>query len=178
MGIQNFEFLLIAEGSTMIKINYRGRKKDYAFDRLKETCFQCSVCSLHCVVQELERFDAKHTFVYDLFGFDEPQRHPALWTCSGCHKCHTVCPQDVNPARVIENLREQSFEEGTAPDYVYDQVDLMLETGMSFPVTKKTVKDREKLGLTALTKGPVEEIRKIFEKTGLLKKIEKGRSGS
>jgi len=162
----------------MIKITYRGRKKDYAFDRLREACFQCSVCSLHCVVQDLEEFDAKHTFVYDLFSSDEPHRHSALWACSGCHKCYEVCPQDVNPARVIENLREESFEAGSAPGYVYDQVELMLETGMSFPVTKKTVKDREKLGLAEPKKGPVEDIRKIFEKTGLMQKLEKRRKGS
>ncbi len=156
----------------MIRIEFDGRKDSYGKARLAEVCFQCSVCSLHCVVQFLEGYDSRHTYVYDLFQSPRPEAHRALWTCSGCHKCHLACPQDVNPIEVILSLRERAFEEGCAPPYVYDLVETVLNTGMSFPVTKKTVKDRENLGLPAL-KPAGDDMEKIFRLTGLAEKLAK-----
>jgi heterodisulfide reductase subunit C len=155
----------------MIKIYFKGREKLYDSGQLREVCFECSVCKLHCVVENLEGYGGRNAFLYDLFGSGNPVIHRALWSCSGCHKCVEVCPQDVDPLRVIINLQERSFEEGKAPSYVYDLDELVLETGMSFPVTKKTIKDREKLGLSPLSPIPVDEIKQITVKTGLREKL-------
>ncbi|MBW2595764.1 MAG: 4Fe-4S dicluster domain-containing protein [Deltaproteobacteria bacterium] len=156
----------------MIGIDFSGRKKLYEIGTLREVCFQCSVCALHCVVQNVEGYDIRNTFVYDVFGSDDPDHHRALWTCSGCHKCHEVCPQDVNPARVIDDLREQSFKNGCAPSYVYDLARLVIRTGMAFPVTRRTLKEREKMGLQPIETAAAGEIRQIAGITGLLDKIE------
>ncbi len=162
----------------MITINFRGRKNLYDFGELRELCFKCSVCSLHCVIQNREGYGGRKAFVYDLFSSEAPQVHEALWACSGCHKCAEVCPQEVDPLKVIVSLQEQSFEEGGAPPYVYDLVALVLETGMAFPVTKKTLKDREKLGLTPPEAKGVDEVRKIAGLTGLEKKMQGKRGGN
>lgn len=160
----------------MITIHFKGRKDLYDFDELRECCFECSVCSLHCVVQNRKGYGGRKTFVYDLFSSEEPRVHEALWACSGCHKCAEVCPQEVDPLRVIVSLQEQAFEEGDAPSYVYDLVNLVLETGMAFPVTKKTLKDREKLGLLPPEETGNDEVRRIAGLTGLAKKLkEKGK---
>ena len=139
--------------------------------RQKEACFECSVCALHCVVQHVTGFDSRNTFVYDLFRSPDPAVHRALWACSSCHKCVEVCPQDVDPLSVIARLREKAFTEGRAPAYVYDLVRLVLETGYAFPITKKTQKDREELGLSAPDSSAVGEIRCIASRTGLLEKL-------
>ncbi|MBW2636684.1 MAG: hypothetical protein JRC86_04020 [Deltaproteobacteria bacterium] len=161
----------------MIKIKFRGRKNLYDYEVLRECCFECSVCSLHCVVQNREEYGGRKTFVYDLFSSEAPQIHEALWACSGCHKCAEVCPQEVDPLRVIVNLQEQSFEVGVAPSYVYDLVGLVLETGMAFPVTKKTLKDREKLGLPPPEVKGIAEVRRIAGLTGLEKKLKGKKTG-
>lgn len=155
----------------MITISFRGRKTLYDYGELRECCFECSVCSLHCVIQNKEGYGGRKTFVYDLFSSETPQIHEALWACSGCHKCAEVCPQEVDPLRVIISLQEQSFEEGDAPPYVYGLVKLVLETGMAFPVTKKTMKDREKLGLPSPEVKCIDEVRRLAVLTGLENKL-------
>lgn len=161
----------------MIRINFRGRKTLYDFDELRECCFECSVCSLHCVIQNREVYVGRKTFVYDLFTSEAPQIHEALWACSGCHKCAEVCPQEVDPLKVVVSLQEQSFEEGDAPSYVYDLIRLVLETGMAFPVTKKTLKDREKLGLSPPEAKGIDEVRRLAVRTGLEKKLKGKKTG-
>jgi heterodisulfide reductase subunit C len=161
----------------MITINFKGRKDLYDYEELCERCFECSVCSLHCVIQNREGYGGRKTFVYDLFSSEAPQIHEALWACSGCHKCVDVCPQEVDPLKVIVSLQEQSFEEGDAPSYVYDLVGLVLETGMAFPVTKKTFKDREKLGLPPPEAKGIDEVRRIAGLTGLEKKLKGKKTG-
>jgi heterodisulfide reductase subunit C len=162
----------------MLRIQFEGRDQLYDDAELEETCFQCSVCSLLCVVQNLKGYDSRRTFVYDLFRSRQPHAHPALWACSECHKCHEVCPQDVDPSRVIADLKEKSFEEGYAPAYVWNLMEMVLMTGMAFPITGKTLKEREKLGLPAQKPLPIDEILRIAELTGLLEKIERLRSRS
>ncbi|MBN2284253.1 MAG: hypothetical protein JXO48_10220 [Deltaproteobacteria bacterium] len=157
----------------MIEITCRKAQIGQGVEYLREVCFECSVCSLHCVVQNVEGYDGKNTFVYDLFQSNEPWGHRALWACSGCHKCYETCPQDADPLRVISVLRQQAFVEGIAPPYVYDLITLVLETGRAFPVTKKTLKDREKLGLREPEPTPVDEIGHIAGRTGLLEKLGK-----
>lgn len=139
--------------------------------RLKEVCFECSVCAPHCVVQLVAGFDRRNTFVYDVFRSADPAAHSALWSCSSCHKCVEVCPQDADPLSVIVGLREKAFTEGRAPSYVYDLVGLVLATGYAFPVTKKALKEREALGMSALDSTAAEELRCIAERTGLLEKL-------
>ena len=162
----------------MITINFKGRKNLYDYGDLRECCFECSVCSLHCVIQNREGYGGRKTFVYDLFSSEAPQVHEALWACSGCHKCVDVCPQEVDPLKVIVSLQEQSFEEGDAPPYVYDLVELVLETGMAFPVTKKTLKDREKLGLPTPEAKGIDEVRRIARLTGLKEKLRRKKGGN
>jgi len=158
----------------MLRIEF----EQYEFVRLMEICFQCSVCSLLCVVQNIDGYDSRRTFLYDLFGSENPHAHHALWACSLCHKCTEACPQEVNPARVIANLQERSFAEGYSPAYVWNLMETVLLTGRAFPVTEKTQKDRKKLGLHELKPSAVSQIQQIAELTGLRKKIEGLRSRS
>lgn len=162
----------------MIRISFKGRKELYDHGQFRECCFECSVCSLHCVVQNLEGYGGRKTFLYDLFSSEEPESHRALWSCSGCHKCVDVCPQEVDPLKVIVSLQEQSFEGGDAPSYVYDLVGLVLETGMSFPVTRKTLKDREKYGLPPPEAKGIDEVQRIAGLTGLQEKLRRKKGGT
>ena len=145
---------------------------------LQQLCFECSVCSLHCVVQHLKAHDSSRSFFYGLLRSDKPQAQLSLWCCSACHKCSEVCPQDVDPARVVASFQERSVEEGYAPDFVYKPVEMVLSTGMSFPITRKVIKERENLGLSAFKFEAAEDIKRIAKRTGLLKRLENPRSGS
>ena len=151
----------------MLTIEFQGGDKRYRKKNLKEVCFQCSVCALVCVVQNLKPYDCRNTFVYNVFGSNEPFAHGDIWACSDCHKCTEVCPQDVDPARVMADLRERSFSEGRAPESVRALMESVLTTGMGYPVTAKTLKDRENMGLDPPKTPPLDEIERIAELTGL-----------
>lgn len=162
----------------MIQIDSIGRDRNYDFLTLQHLCFECSVCSLHCVVQHLNAYDSSRTFFYELLRSDKPQAQLSLWCCSACHKCSEACPQDVDPARVVASFQERSVQEGYAPTFVYKLVEMVLSTGMSFPVTQKAIKERENLGLSAFKFEAVEDIQRIAKLTGLLEKLENLRSSS
>jgi heterodisulfide reductase subunit C len=162
----------------MIQIDYIGRDRNYEFLTLQHLCFECSVCSLHCVVQHLKVYDSSRTFFYELLRSDEPQAQLSLWCCSACHKCSESCPQDVDLARVVASFQERSLAEGYAPSFVYKLVEIVISTGMSFPVTQKTIKEREDLGLLAIKFEAVEHIQRIAKSTGLLEKLKNLRSSS
>jgi|GEM_PF-1075376 heterodisulfide reductase subunit C len=162
----------------MLRFQYKGRGPNFETITQKETCFQCSVCSLLCVVQHMEGYDHRNTFLYDLLQDPRPYANRALWACSGCHKCEEVCPQDIRPAHLIADLQERSFEEGYAPAYVWNLTEMVLLTGMAFPVTAKTLKERKKLGMGPPPSPPVEEIQRIAQRTGLQEKMERLRKRS
>jgi len=79
---------------------------------------------------------------------------------------------------VVASFQERSVEEGYAPTFVYKLVEMVISTGMSFPVTQKTIKERENLGLLAFKFEAVEDIQRIAKRTGLLEKLENLRSNS
>lgn len=48
---------------------------------------------------------------------NEVLRSSAIWYCVGCLTCTQRCPQKLDPAAVIDVLREESFKRGlTAPE--------------------------------------------------------------
>jgi len=157
----------------LIGIQYEGRNDLLERYPMIERCFKCSVCSLVCPIQYLEEYSPTQSYVYDLFTCENPLTNPNLWSCAACHKCHEICPQDVNPAKVFTDLKELSFEKGLAPQGVKALVKTVITTGISFPITLVTQRLREKLNLPPLECKAQEEITLIARKTELEEKIKR-----
>jgi len=155
----------------LIGIQYEGRDEMLERHPMIERCFKCSVCSLVCPIQYLEEYSPTDSYVYDLITCENPLTNPNLWSCAYCHKCHEICPQDVNPAKVFTNLKELSFEKGLAPQGIKILVKTVIAIGISFPVTSATQRLREELNLPPLEFKSQEEIQLIARKTGLEEKI-------
>ena len=76
-------------------------------------CYQCGKCSAGCPMGS-EMALAPHDIMRlaanndreTLFGDD------AMWLCLTCETCSARCPNDVDPARVIDALRELAAAEG------------------------------------------------------------------
>jgi len=151
----------------LISIQYEGRNELFERYLTIEQCFKCGTCTLVCPIQYLEEYSPTQSYVYDLFTCENPLTNKNLWSCAACHKCHEICPQDVNPAKVFTELKELSFKKGLAPQGIKILVKTILETGISFPVTSATQRLREKLNLPALECKAQEEIQFIAKKTGL-----------
>jgi len=155
----------------LLTIEFEGRNELLERYPMIERCFRCSVCALVCPIQYLEEYSPTSSYVYDLFTCENPLTNPNLWSCAACHKCHEICPQDVNPAKVFTNLKELSFEKGVAPQGIKALVNAVITTGLSFPITSATQRLRETLHLSPLACKAQEEIQLIIKKTGLEEKI-------
>jgi len=142
-----------------------------------EICFKCGVCCVikdhSCHAQYDAHFNPKYTFVYDCLGSEDPAGNPNIWLCVSCHICEEICPYEVSPVQIIESLKAQSFEEGRAHPMIVGEIKQIVSTGYAFPLTKASSRQREKLGLKAITQRSEEVLRKISVKTGLVVKLQR-----
>lgn len=165
----------------LLSIEYKARGDLFERYPRIEKCLKCGVCCVvkghSCHVQyDSAQFDPKKTYVYNIFSSSEPIKNPNIWLCVSCHKCHEICPYDVNPMKVIEALKEEAFEKGYSHPLILSEVDQILSTGLAFPITSSTQIKREELGLPALEKKAISDITKIAKITGLTRKMFRSKS--
>jgi heterodisulfide reductase subunit C len=73
-------------------------------------CYQCQKCSSGCPVASF--MDIKPHQIMQMAGLgmkDELLRSSAIWLCLSCYTCSTRCPNDVNVAGIIDDLRSQAL---------------------------------------------------------------------
>jgi len=167
----------------LLQISYETREKLLKRYPKIETCLKCSTCAFKdgygCYISNYgvgsdgTKFSALDTFTYNVFGAKEPVKNPNLWLCVSCHRCHDICPYDVNPMEVVESLKAAAFEGGNVPDLIQGEVSNVLLTGFAFPIVESQRAQRGWLHLPALEKPPLEDLAKIAKKTGLEDKLAK-----
>ncbi len=162
----------------VIRAEYLNSDGSLAIEKAAEICLQCGVCCVlkghSCHAQFSERFDPKHTYVYDCLGAEEPTENPNIWFCVSCHKCEELCPYEVSPVHYIEALKTVAFINGKAHESVIGEIRQILGTGYAFPFTRASTRQRETLGLEALSERAVKDLALIAEKTGLTTRLEEG----
>ena len=77
------------------------------------SCYQCAKCSSGCPVAS--RGDLKPHELVRLVQTNQQQAVLAsrfIWECTSCQTCSTRCPQQVDPAGMIDALRKMSAASG------------------------------------------------------------------
>ncbi len=157
----------------LIEAKYASRNKLLERHLKVEKCLKCGTCSLACYVTRFcGMFNPKDNYIYHIFSQEQPQKNPNLWLCSSCHKCHEICPYDVNPTEVIEALKEAAFEQGHIPDLILGEVEQIISTGFAFPLHSSTHTQRERLGLPRLERVDDNDLAGIVGRTGLRRKLD------
>ena len=152
----------------LLRVESQARNQQLERGRSFEQCFKCGVCSLVCPITLYgEGYTPRESFVYDVCRSADPATNPNLWSCSLCHKCFEVCPQDVNLPEIFETLKEAAFEKGCAPPSLVSLVELVIRTGSSFPFTASSKRMRERLDLPPFAPRNVDELATISRITGL-----------
>lgn len=79
------------------------------------TCYQCGKCSAGCPMAS--ESDLRPHNVMRLVMQDRREAALAdesIWLCLTCETCSARCPNACDPARIIDAVREMSFEAGVA----------------------------------------------------------------
>jgi len=156
------------------------------------TCYQCGKCSAGCPMAS-ESALRPHA-IMRLVTQDRRERALAdesIWLCLTCETCSARCPNDCDPARVIDAVRELSIEAGAAdmPRTIsafhkafLEQIrsngrlhelgmvmDYKLRSGelMKDVTSAPGMLTRGKLSFRAERIEAVDEIKRIFEKCGV-----------
>jgi len=115
-------------------------------------CYQCGKCTAGCPMAPF--MDLTPSQVMRLVQIGDEQAvetlltSTALWSCVGCLTCTQRCPKDLDPAAVMDALREIAYEEGRVPD----EQRKVLRFHQSFLQTVRHAGRMSEMPLTALYK--------------------------
>ncbi len=79
------------------------------------TCYQCGKCSAGCPMaseSDLRPHQVMRRVMYA--PREQTLRDESIWLCLTCETCSARCPNDCDPARVIDAVREISLASGLA----------------------------------------------------------------
>jgi heterodisulfide reductase subunit C2 len=82
-------------------------------------CYQCGKCTGGCPMSRY--MDLTPNQIMRLAQMADPAAarrllaSGALWMCLGCMTCTQRCPKKLDPAAVIDALREMAYRQGTVP---------------------------------------------------------------
>ena len=83
-------------------------------------CYQCGKCTAGCPMARFMDLTPSQVMRLVQIGDEEAVEtllsSATLWSCVGCLTCTQRCPKDLDPAAVMDALREIAYEEGRVPD--------------------------------------------------------------
>ncbi|MFZ5646977.1 MAG: 4Fe-4S dicluster domain-containing protein [Bacillota bacterium] len=95
---------------------------DVAAARTAYFCEQCGKCGSVCPAVYKKPNPTSLIRLVQLGRVKEALHSPLLWSCIGCEQCNMVCPNKLDPARVVRCLRRLSAREKDVcfPKYILD----------------------------------------------------------
>jgi heterodisulfide reductase subunit C len=79
-------------------------------------CYQCGKCTAGCPMARYMDLSPNQIMrlvqIGDKSSIDRLLRSAAIWYCAGCLTCTQRCPKKLDPAAVIDALREMSGNQG------------------------------------------------------------------
>jgi heterodisulfide reductase subunit C len=78
-------------------------------------CYQCKRCTAGCPVVPLGDMHPAQIIRAVQLGDLDGRESNFIWLCTGCVTCSTRCPQEIDVAAVMDELRAISWQEGLVP---------------------------------------------------------------
>jgi len=139
-------------------------------------CFQCGTCTADCPIARFsDSYRPRKLLRMAQLGLkNKVLSSDQLWLCAACYTCVDHCPQDVEISSVIRALRNMAVEEGYMPPAFKELAGAILETGLAYKIPQLRMKRRQEAGLPPLPKTNLENVTRLFSRTGFSKVVEKG----
>ncbi|MFQ5978903.1 MAG: 4Fe-4S dicluster domain-containing protein [Candidatus Heimdallarchaeota archaeon] len=139
-------------------------------------CYQCGTCSAGCPVFRVDsdrnpRLLVEKLLLGDMKGVLEEDSN--IWYCSLCLTCSQRCPQGVDLAHILVELKNLAVKHGVAPSGLLAEATALMETGITAQISKAVEKRRDKWGLPKWQEPPNDEIKKLLDVTGFTEAVEK-----
>ncbi|MHA2270313.1 MAG: 4Fe-4S dicluster domain-containing protein [Candidatus Hodarchaeales archaeon] len=147
-------------------------------------CYQCGTCSSGCPVFRVDSNRNPRLLVEKLLLGDIEDMEGILdedsniWYCSLCLTCSQRCPQGVDLAHILVELKNLAVKHGVAPSGLLAEATAVMETGITAQISKSVEKKRERWGLPKWQEPPLDEIKKLLDLTGFSDSVEKIRQKS
>ncbi|MCL2890771.1 MAG: (Fe-S)-binding protein [Methanomassiliicoccaceae archaeon] len=136
-----------------------------------DKCTQCGICSDVCPSGR------NGGIIPDIFIDSVLNASPSaelsdldqdVWRCLMCHRCSYSCPEGIDVAGIIREMRYNSAISGNAPKRFIRTAGLLAAAGRAFPVNEIVNRRREELGLNpiATDADAMDELRIIMKRTG------------
>ncbi len=129
-------------------------------------CFQCAKCSGGCPVSDKVNIQIHEVMRMLLFGLEEVLETDMIWLCTTCYTCQERCPQGIHITDILFGLKNMAYKRGIAPQGYIVAAKGLYETGRLYEPTDW---EREDLDLDEVPAFDIKEVRKMLDKTGLLK---------
>ena len=113
---------------------------DFGVDR----CIECGTCTDSCP-------SARHGGIVPdkvVKDVSEGRKAADVWKCLQCHRCSSVCPQDIDVAGLICHLRNQASAEGDIPERFSRSAKQMKKDLRMYPIIGRIASQRSDLGLS------------------------------
>ena len=79
-------------------------------------CYQCRRCTNGCPVTfAMDIYPDRVIRLVNLGQMERVLKCNTIWVCSACETCTTRCPNEVDIAGVMDNLKEMALEAGIRP---------------------------------------------------------------
>ncbi|MFX1533229.1 MAG: 4Fe-4S dicluster domain-containing protein [Promethearchaeota archaeon] len=138
-------------------------------------CYQCGTCAGGCPVFRADSGKNPRILIEKmLLGEDvehllEDER---VWYCSLCYTCTARCPQGVDLAHLLIELKNLAVDLKHAPEGIVAEVKTILESGTTAPISKAILSKREKMGLAKeLPRADQAEVAKLLNRTGVVESL-------
>jgi heterodisulfide reductase subunit C len=137
-------------------------------------CFQCSTCTASCPVADAMDIMPHQIMRMLALGLkDKILKCNAIWLCVTCYNCQERCPQNVKITDILFALKNLASNLGEYPQGMSSFAKSIYKLGRSIEITDFNEDDREDLELPPVEPFDLEGVKKIFDRTGILTKLDK-----
>ncbi|MFW9824615.1 MAG: 4Fe-4S dicluster domain-containing protein [Candidatus Thorarchaeota archaeon] len=167
-------------------VNFEFRKQvmDYHIGSdLIKYCYQCSRCADNCPVTKVTTdfysttgYNPRSNILNALLGYKDAifSADPlTIWGCTVCDTCDEVCPQKIELTEIFTFLKNESVEQGNAPEHIYAQAKTIFENAKAIPPQPAIERRREQLGLPTIMIPDINELQTLLRNIGADQKLTK-----